>query len=201
MSIIKITGLSFWLLGCCLIPKAQNAYQVQRFSTDNGLPSNGIKGLQWVKERAFSGSRRNPAWPATTAPISGCSTGPILPRCIPSGLLFLLRTRDGRIYASDETGDLFFVLQNKLQFVGQVKVDTRPTTFKLTGLVRLGKLFRQSSLQPPADFGFNWSQEQLVPLSESRLLLTHNDSLYDYEAGRPVPRLVTPLKPAPGSSV
>ena len=194
MSIIKITGLSFWLLGCCLIPKAQNRYQVQRFSTDNGLPSNGIKGLQWDERTGF-------LWIATESGVARYNGADFRvfnransPEMYSERMLFLLRTRDGRIYTSDETGNLFFVLQNKLQFVGQVKVDTRPTTFKLTGLVASGKLFRQSSLQPPVDFGFNWSQEQLVPLSESRLLLTHNDSLYDYEVGRPVPSLVTTLE-------
>src|SRR5258708_24800748 len=151
MSIIKIPGLSFWLLCCCLTLSAQSDYQVQRFCSDNGLPSNGIKGLQWDEKTGF-------LWIATEAGIARYNGADFLvfnrassPEMYSERMLFLLRTRDGRIYSSDETGDLFFVMQNKLQFVGQVKVDTRPSTFKLTGLVASGRLFRQSSQHPPDD--------------------------------------------------
>src|ERR1700760_4530612 len=145
MSIIKITCLSCWLLTCCLLAKTQTSYHIQRFSTDNGLPSNGIKGLQWDEQTGF-------LWIATEAGVARYNGTDFLvfnransPEMYSERMLFLLRTRDGRIYSSDETGDLFFVMQNKLQFVGQVKVDTRPTTFKLTGLVASGQLFRQSA--------------------------------------------------------
>jgi len=208
MLITKITRLSFGLLAFPLFLLAQpgnyqpqrfsagNGYHIQRFSTDNGLPSNGIKGLQWDEKTGF-------LWIATEAGVARYNGADFLvfnrvssPEMYSERMLFLLRTRDGRIYTSDETGDLFFVMQNKLQYAGQVKVDIRSSTFKLTGLAASGKLFRQSSQQPPADFGFSWYQEQLVPLSETRLLLTHNDSLYDYRAGRPMPAFVTKLAPA-----
>jgi signal transduction histidine kinase len=197
MLITKITRLSFGLLAFPLLLFAQPGnYHIQRFSTDNGLPSNGIKGLQWDEKTGF-------LWIATEAGVTRYNGADFLvfnrassPEMYSERMLFLLRTRDGRIYTSDETGDLFFVMQNKLQFVGKVKVDTRPSTFKLTGLVASGRLFRQSSQQPPADFGFSWYQEQLVPLSDSRLLLTHNDSLYDYRAGLPMPKYITTLAPA-----
>jgi len=197
MLITKITSLSFWLLAFPLFLSAQPGnYHIQRFSTDNGLPSNGIKGLQWDEKTGF-------LWIATEAGVARYNGADFLvfnrarsPEMYSERMLFLLRTRDGRIYTSDETGDLFFVMQNKLQFVGQVKVDVRSSTFKLTGLAASGKLFRQSSQQPPADFGFSWYQEQLVPLSDSRLLLTHNDSLYDYRAGLPIPAFITTLAPA-----
>jgi signal transduction histidine kinase len=150
--------------------------------------------LQWDEKTGF-------LWIATEAGVARYNGADFLvfnrvssPEMYSERMLFLLRTRDGRIYSSDETGDLFFVMQNKLQFVGQVKVDTRPTTFKLTGLVASGKLFRQSSQHPPVAFGFNWFQEQLVPLSENRLLLTHNDTLYDYREGQPGPVFISALE-------
>jgi len=194
MLITKITRLSFGLLAFPLLLFAQSSnWHIQRFSTDNGLPSNGIKGLQWDDKTGF-------LWIATEAGVARYNGADFRvfnrsssPEMYSERMLFLLRTKDGRIYTSDETGDLFFVMQNKLQSVGAVSVDTRPSTFKLTGLVASGGLFRQSSQHPPADFGFNWYQEQLVPLGEHRLLLTHNDSLYDYRTGVPMPRLITPL--------
>ncbi len=194
MSIIKITGLSFWLLGCCIYLPGQSAYHIQRFTTDNGLPSNGIKGLQWDDQTGF-------LWIATEAGIARYNGADFvlfdkanLPGMYSGRMLFLLKTRDGRIFTSDETGDLFFVVRNKLEFMGQTKVDTRPATFRLTGLASSGRLFRQSSLLSPRDFGFNWVREQLVPLDEDRLLLTHNDTLYDYRLGRQLPAFLTTLE-------
>ena len=195
MSIIKITGLSFWLLVGCLCLSAQSKYHIQRFTTDNGLPSNGIKGLQWDEQTGF-------LWIATEAGIARYNGADFLlfdrvnsPGMYSERMLFLLKTRDGRIFSSDETGDLFFVAKNRLQFMGQTKIDTRPASFRLMGLVASGRLFRQSSMQAPADFGFNWFREQLVPISEERMLITHNDTLYDYRLGKPVPSFVMTLPP------
>jgi ligand-binding sensor domain-containing protein len=128
MLITKITSLSFWLLAIPLFLSAQPGnYHIQRFSTDNGLPSNGIKGLQWDEKTGF-------LWIATEAGVARYNGADFLvfnrarsPEMYSERMLFLLRTRDGRIYTSDETGDLFFVMQNKLQFVGQVKVDSAGT--------------------------------------------------------------------------
>jgi signal transduction histidine kinase len=199
MSIIKITGLSFWLLGCCLLLQGQSAYHIQRFTTDNGLPSNGIKGLQWDAQTGF-------LWIATEAGVARFNGADLLlfnranaPAMYSERMLFLLKTHDGRIFTSDETGDLFFVVRNELQFMGQTRLDTRPATFRLTGLAASGRLFRQSSMQAPPDFGFNWLREQLVPMDEGRLVFTHNDTLYDYRLGNPVPAFVTTLDP--GSKV
>jgi signal transduction histidine kinase len=195
MSIIKITGLSFWLLGCCLSLSGQSAYHIQRFTTDNGLPSNGIKGLQWDAQAGF-------LWIATEAGVVRFNGADLFlfnrtnsPAMYSERMLFLLKTHDGRIFTSDETGDLFFVARNELHFMGQTRLDTRPATFRLTGLAASGRLFRQTSTQAPPDFGFNWLHEQLVPTGESRLLFTHNDTLYDYRLGNPVPAFVTTLEP------
>jgi signal transduction histidine kinase len=195
MSIIKITGLSFWLLGACLLLSGQTAYHIQRFTTDNGLPSNGIKGLQWDAQTGF-------LWIATEAGVARFNGADLRlfnrtnsPTMYSERMLFLLKTHDGRIFTSDETGDLFFVARNELHFMGQTRLDTRPATFRLTGLAASGRLFQQTSTQAPPDFGFNWLHEQLVPTGESRLLFTHNDTLYDYRLGNPVPAFVTTLEP------
>src|ERR1700742_1026338 len=112
MSIIKITGLSFWLLGCYIFLPAQPSYHVQRFTTDNGLPSNGIKGLQWDEQTGF-------LWIATEAGIVRFNGTDFLlfnkancPGMLSERMLFLLKSHAGRIFTADETGDLFFVVRN-----------------------------------------------------------------------------------------
>ncbi len=195
MSIIKITGLSFWLLGCCLILRGQAAYHIQRFTADNGLPSNGIKGLQWDAQTGF-------LWIATEAGVARFNGTDLHlfnrandAAMYSERMLFMLKTQDGSIFTADETGDLFFVVGNELQFMGRTRLDTRPATFRLTGLAASGRLFRQSSMLSPPNFGFNWLREQLVPVNESRLVFTHNDTLYDYRLGNPVPACITALPP------
>ncbi len=199
MSIIKIIGLSSLLLGSCFFLSAQNNYLVERFTTDNGLPSNGIKGLQWDRETGF-------LWIATEAGVTRYNGADFVtfsrintPELFSERMLFLLKNRAGRIYTADETGNIFFVMQNKLQYMGQAKVDTRPSTFRLTGLIASGRLFRQSTLQQPADFGFDFFNDLLIPLSDTRILLTNHDTLYDYRSGRPNPFFLTTIRP--GSQV
>src|ERR1700722_3845008 len=195
MSIIKIIGLSALLLGSCLILPAQPDYLVERFTTDNGLPSNGIKGLQWDEQTGF-------LWIATEAGITRYNGADFVtfsrantPELFSERMLFLLKSRDGRIYTSDEAGDLFFVMRNRLQSMGRVTINTRPSTFQLTGLIASGKLFRQSSMQPPPGFGFNFRSESLIPLSDSRIMLTRFDTLYDYRIGYRAPVFVAALEP------
>jgi signal transduction histidine kinase len=195
MSIIKIIGLFALLLGCYLILPAQSDYLVERFTTDNGLPSNGIKGLQWDEQTGF-------LWIATEAGITRyngvdfvTSSRTNTPQLFSERMLFLLKSRDGRIYTSDEAGDLFFVMRNRLQFMGHVTIDTRPSTFQLTGLIASGKLFRQSSTQQPTGFGFSFWSESLIPLSDSRIMLTRFDTLYDYRIGYRAPVFVAALEP------
>src|SRR5215469_4893621 len=112
MSTIKITFLSFCLLTCIFSAEAQPGYFIQHFTTDNGLPSNGIKGIQWDEQTGF-------LWIATEAGIVRFNGTDFqifnrsnTPGMYSDRMLFLLKTLDGRIYSSDESGNLFFVEKN-----------------------------------------------------------------------------------------
>src|SRR5882762_1452977 len=116
--IVLLGGFSF------LLP-AQNNYQVQRYTTDNGLPSNGIKGLEWDEETGF-------LWVATEAGVTRYNGSDFVtfskdntPELFSERMWFMLKNREGRIYTSDEVGNIFFVTENKLQFMGSVPLDTR----------------------------------------------------------------------------
>ena len=210
MSITRIIGWLTFLLGLSSASAAQPAesrpaagtdaaapsnYLVEHYTTDNGLPSNGIKGLQWDDATGF-------LWIATEAGVTRYNGADFItfsrantPGLISERMLFLLKNRDGRIFSSDEAGDIFFVMHNRLQFMGKVNIDTRPSIFRLIGLVASGKLFRQSSRQPPANFGINILAETLVPLSQDHMVFSRLDTVYDYRSGTPEPRLLTTLHP------
>ncbi|HWK04234.1 MAG TPA: ATP-binding protein [Puia sp.] len=190
---------SFLLLiffgGSSFLLPAQNNYQVQRFTTDNGLPSNGIKGLKWEAGTGF-------LWVATEAGVTRYNGSDFVifskantPELFSERMLFMLKNQEGRIYTSDESGNIFFVLGSRLQYMGQVQLDTRPSTFRLVGLAASGTLFRQSNTLPAADFGFNFNKELGIPVSSSRIILFHKDSLYDYRLGQREPAFITSFEP------
>lgn len=176
--------LILFFLGKCLTALAQESYRIERFTTDNGLNSNGIKGLQWDEATGF-------LWIATEAGVTRYNGAHFLtfskantPEFTSDRMLFLFKNLGGRIYTADEAGNIFFVMQNRLQFLGQAKIDARPSTFRLIGLAASGKMFRQSSEQQPPGFGFYFQRETLMPVSETRIIFFRKDTLYDYRQGR-----------------
>lgn len=178
--------MAAWL-GIPLFLPAQYTFQVRRFTTENGLPSNGIKGLQWDDRTGF-------LWIATEAGIARYNGADFVifsketnPGGLSERMLFLSKDRSGEIYTADEAGDIFFVSRNRLQLMGNTVLDTRPSTFKPVGIASSPALFRQSSLHPPRNFGFNFGSDQALPLDDSNLLLLHKDSLYSYILGRMEP--------------
>jgi hypothetical protein len=88
-------------------------FHVQQYTTDNGLPSNGIKGLQWDEETGF-------LWIATEAGIirfNGVDfrsyTKENMPSIASERMLFMVRNNAGSIYTSDQPGNIFFIDKSK----------------------------------------------------------------------------------------
>ncbi len=86
---------------------------IQQYTTDNGLPSNGIKGLQWDEKNEF-------LWMATEAGIvrfNGVDfksyTKENMPAIASERMLFIVRNNSGRIYTSDQPGNIFFIDKSK----------------------------------------------------------------------------------------
>lgn len=188
-----------FIIGGLLSLHAQDSYRVQRFTTDNGLPSNGIKGLQWDEETGF-------LWMATEAGVLRYNGAEFrkfdktnMPELESERMMFLQKDWQGRIYTADEAGNIFFIMQNTLQFMGRAPIDTRLSQFKLTGLAASGKMFRQSANQPSSSIGHNFP----IPISESHIILLQRDSstdirmpgIFDYVAGIKEPRLITYVRP------
>src|SRR5579859_1947034 len=143
MSIIKGTSKYTFLFLFCLGPaifvpaqydyQARN-YQVQKFTTENGLLSNGIKGLQWDDHTGF-------LWIATEAGVARYNGEDFMtyskantPDLQSDRMLFMFKNRQNRIYTSDKEGNIFFVMDNRLQFLGQAHLDDQNSSFRLAGL-------------------------------------------------------------------
>jgi signal transduction histidine kinase len=104
---------------CCVFIYQQAIAQtaanshLQIYTTDNGLPSNGIKGMQWDEKTEF-------LWMATEAGIvrfNGVDfksyTKENMPGIASERLLFMIRNKDGNIYTSDQPGNIFSIDKSK----------------------------------------------------------------------------------------
>jgi signal transduction histidine kinase len=106
--------LAYWFT---INAQEAGAYHIEVFNTDNGLPSNGIKGLQWDHETGF-------LWIATEAGIvryNGLSfktfTADDGPQLTNERIAFLLKNNAGRIFTSDVASHIFYVEKNRLRFM------------------------------------------------------------------------------------
>src|SRR5258708_28614527 len=95
---------------------------IQIYTTDNGLPSNGIKGMQWDERTEF-------LWLATEAGIvrfNGVDfksyTKENMPGIGSERMLFMVRNNAGKIYASDQPGNIFLIDKSKPELWRKTKV-------------------------------------------------------------------------------
>jgi signal transduction histidine kinase len=101
-------------------------FHIQQYTTDNGLPSNGIKGLQWDEQTGF-------LWVATEAGIvrfNGVDfksyTKENMPSIASERMLFMTRNNAGAIYISDLSGNIFLVDQSKPVIWKKAQTDINP---------------------------------------------------------------------------
>lgn len=169
---------------CCFCSHAQ--YQVKHFTTENGLPSNGIKGLQWDDSTGF-------LWIATEAGIVryngmdfktfDINTNPELGS---NRIVCLLKNYDGKILAGGESGNLSAVKENKVSL-----------WFKDSGLAEYNYnyycaaeasdiLFKQS-YKTPLPQKFHFYSSALVSLNDTACIVLSENSLHYYSVSTILP--------------
>lgn len=111
----RILILLFFFLSVAATAISQSAANshIQQYTTDNGLPSNGIKGLQWDEKTEF-------LWMATEAGIvrfNGVDfksyTKETMADIASERMLFIVRNNAGKIYLSDQPGNIFTIDKSK----------------------------------------------------------------------------------------
>ena len=87
------------LVPCCAIFSQQKNFHASYYTTENGLPSNGIKGLQWDEQSGF-------LWIATEAGVSRFNgldfknfTNENTPFIESERMLYIVKNNKGKIYA------------------------------------------------------------------------------------------------------
>lgn len=120
---VRYLLLYFCLFAFAVTGQAQsgNGYLIQHFTTENGLPSNGIKGVQWDEQSGF-------LWIATEAGIARYNgidfayfTRENSKPLVQERMFYLVKNRDGEILGADIGNNLFTVHGNRIlqYFLGQ----------------------------------------------------------------------------------
>jgi len=183
----------FLILLCCLLASylpapAQQAgnSHVQEYTTDNGLPSNGIKGLQWDEKTNF-------LWLATEAGIvrfNGVDFNSYTRQNTPTigseRMLFLLRNNTGKIYTSDQAGNIFRITQNKPMLW---RASSNSPIVRNYYLLKTSDSFFLKYADRQDSRPFSASSDQLICLSDTSCLLLQSGALYylGISTGNPVP--------------
>ncbi|MGB5008666.1 MAG: HAMP domain-containing sensor histidine kinase [Ferruginibacter sp.] len=105
--------LLFMITASSVAAQTVDNFHIQQYTTDNGLPSNGIKGIQWDERTGF-------LWIATEAGIvrfNGVDfksyTNANMPSIASERMLFIVRNNAGKIYLSDQPGNIFLIDKSK----------------------------------------------------------------------------------------
>ena len=115
--------LSFFLTHFCAAAQLQDSFYIRRYTTDNGMPSNGVKGIAWDEKNSF-------LWIATEAGISRFNglefknfSKSNTPFIASERILFMQSSFNGSIFSSDINGNVFAVNKNSLSLLGQSPYD------------------------------------------------------------------------------
>lgn len=166
-------------------------FNIRQYGTEDGLPSNGIKGLQWDKETGF-------LWIATEAGIvrfNGMNfktfTGEDDNHITNERILFLIRNNAGRIFTADNTGNIFTVEKNSLSFTDKKKIAGNSRTNIVT-LAASDSFFKTSREISNGPFSFQF--DRILPVSDTSMFLLHMGHLYYLSISMTVPEpLNTPF--------
>lgn len=157
---------------------AQNEFAVRLYGTENGMPSNGIKGMQWDEETGF-------LWVATEAGVSRFNgidfknfTKENTPKLSFERMLFLVRDYAGQIYTADQMQNVFTVQKNRLVFHQQYpRKDDRPLNMFL---VAASQSLLQHNLYRKNRQLYFLPFDQLVHLTDTSCYINQRNALYYY---------------------
>ncbi|MBK8141210.1 MAG: hypothetical protein IPK57_09415 [Chitinophagaceae bacterium] len=159
---------------------------LRQYTTDNGLPSNGIKGLQWDEKTGF-------LWIATEAGIvrfNGVDfrsyTKENMPSITTERMLFMVRNREEHIYISDMAGNIFWIAQNK-PVLWKKGVESVNPYYANYYLLSVSDTFFERHTGVANNTRFSAVTDKIVGLSDTACLLLNNGTLFYHSITMPAP--------------
>lgn len=162
---------------------------VQEFTTENGMPSNGIKGLQWDE-------RTNFLWIATEAGIvrfNGVDlrsyTKENMASIASERMLLMVRNNAGAIYISDLSGNLFSIDKNKPVLWKKAEKDATPY-FGNYYLLGVSDQFFNATIHAASKLNFSSVSDKIVCQSDTGYFILHLGTLYHQNISEKEPELI-----------
>ena len=173
--------LVVFLLAINLAARAQSPGDsyIQQYSTENGLPSNGIKGMQWDERSGF-------LWLATEAGIvrfNGVDFRSFTRENTSSikseRMWFMLSNSNGKMFTADVAGNIFTIRENRLEPWGEItNISNRP--FAIYNLLCVSdSFFNKAMTLSVRDFNI-LPFGKVIPLNDSACLVYNGKQIFRY---------------------
>ncbi|MEO7308645.1 MAG: HAMP domain-containing sensor histidine kinase [Ferruginibacter sp.] len=163
---------------------------LQQYTTDNGLPSNGIKGLQWDEKTEF-------LWMATEAGIvrfNGVDlksfTKENMPSITSERMLFMVKNNAGRIYTADQSGNVFYIDKSKPVLWKKAAVNSNVNPLSNYYLIGVSDVFFQKNANTPAPVQFSAGFNTIICTNDTSFLILGKGILYRSSISLAVPLIV-----------
>lgn len=187
--IIRIFLFFFFLLPVTVAgAQTLKGYHIERYGTEDGLPSNGIKGLQWDKKTRF-------LWIATEAGMvryNGMSfktyTNEDNPSITNERILFLVRNNAGKIFTADNMGNIFSVNKNSLDFIKKVPIAGNAASNIVTISVSEA-LYGGNHSFNSGPFALQF--DKVLPINDTACFIVHTNRLFYFTLSMKTPQLLT----------
>jgi signal transduction histidine kinase len=175
------------------VAQQPQTFQIRHYTTENGLPANGIKGMEWDEKTGF-------LWLATEAGVvrfNGIDfktyTNKNTPSIESERFHLITRNNNGIIYAADESENIFKVQKNELVLHKPTRNDGLNTYRAIYGLSVSDSFFNHKVNHPSIKPLFSDAEiPKTWPLTDTSTLVINN--------GNPVVMTLSKEEPAPLAS-
>jgi len=173
--------LLLYFTSCLLTVHSQSVaeYHIRQYTTDNGMPSNGVKNMQWDEENGF-------LWIATEAGMSRYNgldftnfTKENTAGLSHERMAYVVKNDRGQLFVSDVSNNILQVKANKLQYLPTPEAD------KVIGFKKRYYLNYYGSGQSKKLLSFilktgNTGWDRVFRLTDSSILVVDNARNYYY---------------------
>lgn len=171
-----IIFFSFLLFAADMRGQGQDV--VRSYSTENGLPSNGILGMQWDEKTGF-------LWIATEAGLvryNGIDfkvfTRENKRRIATDRMVFLLRDYNGKIFTADRLSNTYHIENNRVLFYKKFpRVNNNPPNLFLIGI---SEKFAEKNILRKNKFSYYLPFERIATLDDSTCIFQKDNMLIRY---------------------
>lgn len=171
----------FLMLSGDIFSQGENGFTIRRYSTENGLPSNGIKGVQWDENAGF-------LWLATEAGVVRFNgqefksfTRLNTPMIASERMSYIIRNGEGKIFTSDMSGNVFACTDNQLLPAFKVPQEQLGNRGLYRAALTVSEAFFKKSLVYSGMLKHDLGAGQYIPDGQNGFYYLFRDTLYYYK--------------------